>query len=161
MFVNASVSPDEVLHVPKGVKKIIFRFFSKYGDKVFSSTGQTVRKKKTLVFLQYNHERLDLKIGIWMKTQNGWMQLSMTFKFFWGKNTQLCNRSVTFLISKSFKHTFKYTYFQLSIERYVLIYFGSLSHVRILITYFICNHNALLLGEKKTMKNLGDIKLSL
>lgn len=50
LFVNAAISADEVLHFPKELKKLFFPFFSKYGEKVFSSTGQTISQKNTCLF---------------------------------------------------------------------------------------------------------------
>lgn len=56
LFVNAAVSADEVLYFPKGVKKIILiKYFP---------LQVNCKEKRKLIFLQYNHERLDLKIGI-------------------------------------------------------------------------------------------------
>jgi len=55
LFVNAALSTDEVLHFPKGVRKIFSPFLSKYEDKIFFSTDQIVRGKNPPVFLMYNY----------------------------------------------------------------------------------------------------------
>lgn len=118
-------------------KKKIFHFFSKYGNTVFSSTGQTVREKKAhLVFFYI----IIIKDWIYIKCLNesskcsgpGLMRLGTTWSrgreltpiiskvpsnpnlpvmlwmatcncqslpwFSEGKNTQLCNLTLKFLI---------------------------------------------------------------
>lgn len=49
VFVNAGVLLIKFSSL-KELKKIIFHFFSKWGNTVFSSTGQTVKEKKPTFF---------------------------------------------------------------------------------------------------------------
>lgn len=53
MFVNAGVLLIKFSSL-KELKKIVFHFFSKCGNTVFSSTGQTVKEKKPTFFFFFN-----------------------------------------------------------------------------------------------------------